>query len=124
MGCKHYREWQEWVEGEDPYSGEITSEFLTRTHSLDEDIDVHRFRCRQCGCIGYYSRTAALSTGRASSPQGSKVCNRSYWISSRPIAGPCNQSIPSIVPRHVLAPHRQAYSSRVASSVGSSTCRP
>jgi hypothetical protein len=58
MDCKHYREWQEWVEVEDPYSGEAAGEYQTRTESCDEDIDLHRFRCNQCGRTRYYSSAA------------------------------------------------------------------
>lgn len=58
MECSHYREWQEWGEVEDPYSGEVRGQYQTRTESFDDDVDLHRFRCRQCGRIGYYSGAA------------------------------------------------------------------
>ncbi|MBB5546638.1 hypothetical protein A8H39_01700 [Paraburkholderia fungorum] len=69
MECKHYREWQAWIEVKDPYSGEATGMYHTHTESLDEDIDLHRFRCRQCGRIGYYSGAArAFYEQRIKSP--------------------------------------------------------
>ena len=40
------------------WSGEWCDDWRQVEHSTQEDIDLHRFRCTQCGEVGYYSGAA------------------------------------------------------------------
>lgn len=53
--CTHTVEHSEWVESENRYTGEIEGEWFYETRSTCEDFGVGRFRCTQCGWIGYYT---------------------------------------------------------------------
>jgi hypothetical protein len=58
MACNHQRTTERWVETEDWYSGEMVGEWEYRTEITTVDIDLHRFKCTQCGEIMYYSGRA------------------------------------------------------------------
>lgn len=58
MTCEHSRTWQVWEENVDDWTGTVHGEWVTKWESWDDDIDVHRFKCRRCGRIGYYSNAA------------------------------------------------------------------
>ncbi len=46
-------------ESVNPYTGETETHWTSGgTRSTCEDIDIHRYRCTQCGEIGYYSQAA------------------------------------------------------------------
>jgi hypothetical protein len=59
MSCNHQRDTSRWVEDDDWYENctatghwEYSSEYTT------VDIDLHRYKCTQCGEIMYYSGRA------------------------------------------------------------------
>lgn len=57
MTCTHRKpEHWEWVDEYDDYTGQ-TGQRMCRVggESTDEDLDIGRFRCTQCGRIGYYT---------------------------------------------------------------------
>jgi len=61
MSCTHTRTTQHWV-GEDVWyddgSSCHTGEWQYDSVSTTEDIDLHRYRCTQCGLVMYYSGRA------------------------------------------------------------------
>ena len=57
MSCNHTREQQVWVERED-CDGYMEGEWEWQTEYTIEDIDLHRYRCTQCGETMYYSSAA------------------------------------------------------------------
>lgn len=58
MTCSHKYTREVWVEEEDWFSGEIEGEWKTETVYTTVDIDLHRYKCTQCGEIMYYSGRA------------------------------------------------------------------
>ena len=59
MSCDHNIETEEWVEDPDldlyeggPYS--CNGRWETRVESSTVDLDLHRWKCTQCGHIGSY----------------------------------------------------------------------
>jgi hypothetical protein len=56
--CDHTERRTVYVEWEDDWTGEQCSEWQTEVICLQDDIDLHRFKCRRCGEIGYYSGAA------------------------------------------------------------------
>jgi hypothetical protein len=57
MSCKHERTTSRWVTVD--YFGEETDgEWEYTTESTTVDIDLHRYKCTQCGEIMYYSGRA------------------------------------------------------------------
>jgi hypothetical protein len=57
MSCTHTREHSEWVTV-DYFGEEIDGEWKYTTESTTVDIDLHRYKCTQCGEIMYYSGRA------------------------------------------------------------------
>ena len=61
MPCNHQRTTKQWV-GEDNWyddgSSMHTGEWVYDTVSTTVDIDLHRYKCTQCGEIMYYSGRA------------------------------------------------------------------
>ena len=58
MSCTHERKTSRWVETEDWYHGGTTGEWEYYTESTTVDIDLHRYKCTQCGLVMYYSGRA------------------------------------------------------------------
>lgn len=58
MACNHQRETSRWVETEDWYNGGTTGEWEYSTEYTTIDLDLHRYKCTQCGEIMYYSGRA------------------------------------------------------------------
>ena len=58
MSCNHQRHTERWVEEEDWYSGEIVGGWEYNTEITTVDIDLHRYKCTQCGQVMYYSSAA------------------------------------------------------------------
>jgi hypothetical protein len=60
MSCNHERTTSRWVETEDwsPQDGGSTGEWEYSTESTCVDIDLHRYKCTQCGEVMYYSGRA------------------------------------------------------------------
>lgn len=58
MPCNHTRDTSRWVETEDWYTGEMVGEWEYSSENTYEDIDLHRYKCTQCGAIMYYSGRA------------------------------------------------------------------
>lgn len=58
MSCNHTTERSHWVETEDWYHGGTTGEWVYTTERTVVDIDLHRYKCTQCGEIMYYSGRA------------------------------------------------------------------
>ena len=58
MSCNHTRDTSRWVETEDWYTGEMVGEWEYSSENTYEDIDLHRYKCTQCGEIMYYSGRA------------------------------------------------------------------
>lgn len=56
--CDHWKRGQEWVEEKDEWTGEAISDWKPYAINTCEDIDLHRWRCTQCGLVGYYSSWA------------------------------------------------------------------
>jgi hypothetical protein len=56
--CDHYEHKLEWTEEYDDWTGETSSSWKRSVICLQEDIDIHRFKCTRCGEIGYYSSRA------------------------------------------------------------------
>ena len=54
MTCNHTRETRHWVD--DDWAGDGWWEYSTQYTTVD--IDLHRFKCTQCGEIMYYSGRA------------------------------------------------------------------
>lgn len=50
--------WEAVWKGEDIYTGEEIWEEEFVEHNTYEDVDLHRYRCTQCGQIFYYSERA------------------------------------------------------------------
>ena len=61
MSCNHQRTTSRWV-GEDNWyddgSSMHTGEWVYDTVSTTVDIDLHRYKCTQCGEVMYYSGRA------------------------------------------------------------------
>lgn len=57
MSCKHERTTQRWIT-RDYFGEEIVGEWEYNTVSTTVDIDLHRYKCTQCGEIMYYSGRA------------------------------------------------------------------
>lgn len=56
--CQHtetHTKWHTWI---DDWTGEEQGEWRTETRSLEDDLDLHRTKCSNCGHIGYYSGAA------------------------------------------------------------------
>ncbi len=60
MNCTHSKEKSYWVEDDDWYPGHggSTGQWEYETVSTTVDIDLHRYKCTQCGEIMYYSGRA------------------------------------------------------------------
>jgi hypothetical protein len=58
MKCTHERTRSRWVEEEDWYHGGTTERQEWYTESTTVDIDLHRYKCTQCGEVMYYSGRA------------------------------------------------------------------
>ncbi len=58
MACDHQRTTERWVEEEDWYSGEMIGRWEYNTEYTTVDIDLHRYKCTQCGLVMYYSGAA------------------------------------------------------------------
>lgn len=56
--CTHTRMEYVWEEDEDPETGEMVGHYEQQEFSTEEDLDLHRTKCSQCGKIGYYSGAA------------------------------------------------------------------
>jgi extradiol dioxygenase family protein len=57
MSCNHTRETSRWVTV-DYFGEEIDGEWEYTTETTTVDIDLHRYKCTQCGEIMYYSGRA------------------------------------------------------------------
>jgi hypothetical protein len=57
MSCNHQRETSRWVT-QDYFGEEIDGEWEYTTESTTVDIDLHRYKCTQCGEVMYYSGRA------------------------------------------------------------------
>ncbi len=57
MSCNHTRETSRWVTT-DYFGEEIDGEWEYKTEYTTVDIDLHRYKCTQCGEIMYYSGRA------------------------------------------------------------------
>ncbi len=57
MSCNHQRTTSRWVTT-DYFGEEIDGEWEYETVSTTVDIDLHRYRCTQCGLVMYYSGAA------------------------------------------------------------------
>jgi hypothetical protein len=57
MSCSHERTTERWVTV-DYFGDEISGEWEYNTVSTTVDIDLHRYKCTQCGEIMYYSGRA------------------------------------------------------------------
>lgn len=60
MSCNHQRETSRWVEDDDwyPSHGGSTGYWEYDSVSTTVDIDLHRYKCTQCGEVMYYSGAA------------------------------------------------------------------
>jgi hypothetical protein len=58
MSCNHQRRTEHWVEEEDWYHGGTTGYWEYNTEYTTVDIDLHRYKCTQCGLVMYYSGAA------------------------------------------------------------------
>ena len=59
MVCTHTQETSRWVETEDWFTGEVNGgEWEYTTEHTVVDIDLHRYKCTQCGLVMYYSGRA------------------------------------------------------------------
>lgn len=58
MTCPHSVTTLENHGWEDLWDGQWYDDWRHVAHSTQEDIDLHRFRCTQCGEVGYYSSAA------------------------------------------------------------------
>lgn len=58
MRCNHERQGSRWVEEENWYTGETEGRWEHYTESTTVDIDLHRYKCTQCGLVMYYSGRA------------------------------------------------------------------
>jgi len=58
MTCNHTRTREYWHEEEDWWSGETVGEWRYDTEITTVDLDLHRFKCTQCGEVMYYSGAA------------------------------------------------------------------
>jgi extradiol dioxygenase family protein len=57
MSCNHERTTERWVT-QDYFGEEIDGEWQYETVSTTVDIDLHRYKCTQCGLVMYYSGAA------------------------------------------------------------------
>lgn len=60
MICAHQETRRSWVEDStDPDWGDpVPGHWAEETIYLTEDVDLHRWRCKRCGHVGYYSGAA------------------------------------------------------------------
>ena len=59
MSCNHTRETSRWIEADTWYEdNSATGEWVYETVNTTVDIDLHRYKCTQCGEIMYYSSRA------------------------------------------------------------------
>ena len=58
MSCNHMRERSYYVEEEDWYHGGTTGKWEYTTEYTTVDLDLHRYKCTQCGLVMYYSGAA------------------------------------------------------------------
>lgn len=58
MTCDHCETTTEWVKKENWSTGEVEGRWEQISVCLQDDIDLHRFKCSRCGEIGYYSGAA------------------------------------------------------------------
>lgn len=60
MTCTHTRDTSRWVEDDDwyPSHGGSTGHWEYDSVSTTVDIDLHRYKCTQCGEVMYYSGAA------------------------------------------------------------------
>ncbi len=58
MSCTHTRTREYWHEEEDWWSGELVGEWKYDTEITTIDLDLHRYKCTQCGQVMYYSSAA------------------------------------------------------------------
>ena len=52
--CDHYVTTTREVESYDSWTGEISYEDVEDSHSTCVDIDLHHYKCTQCGYVGCY----------------------------------------------------------------------
>jgi len=52
--CTHDIRGQEWVETENSWTGEIEGNWEETYEVTCVDLDLHRWKCTQCGHIGSY----------------------------------------------------------------------
>jgi hypothetical protein len=55
VSCTHERRWSTWEAVEVGLWGETEQRLVEHWQSTNEDLDTGRFRCTQCGEIGYYT---------------------------------------------------------------------
>jgi hypothetical protein len=56
VSCTHEKQQSTWVpEHEDDFGGIEPGHWHYETVGTSEDIDIGRFRCTQCGAVGYYT---------------------------------------------------------------------
>jgi uncharacterized OB-fold protein len=58
MTCTHTKTRTVWVDDTTWYDDEEHGHYEEETYSTEDDLDLHRTRCSQCGHIGYYSGAA------------------------------------------------------------------
>ena len=59
MSCKHESNTSHWVDDEeDGWGGTTPGHWVYSTKSTTVDIDLHRYKCTQCGEVMYYSGRA------------------------------------------------------------------
>jgi hypothetical protein len=60
MSCQHQKTVSRWVEEDEwsPQDGGSTGYWEYETVSTTVDIDLHRYKCTQCGEVMYYSGRA------------------------------------------------------------------
>ena len=58
--CSHSERKVYWVEEENYITGEMESRLVDERIDTFVDIDLHRFKCKNCGEIQYYSEKAKL----------------------------------------------------------------
>jgi hypothetical protein len=56
--CQHEYQRGEWRKETDEETGEVIDRYEYVTYSHFEDVDLHRYKCKQCGELRYYSERA------------------------------------------------------------------
>lgn len=56
--CKHEKEIPRWVKVENWMNGDVYEDLVIETESWLVDLDLHRYQCRVCKEIFYYSSRA------------------------------------------------------------------